>query len=65
MVEHRAEQRHCLRRARLPRLFWLLLLEFVCRGGKQNSYLKSFFLILKQEFGTSRCFYAKRQPEVN
>lgn len=40
ILEHRVEQKCCLRRASLPRLFLLLLLQFVSLEGKQTSYLK-------------------------
>lgn len=40
ILEHRVEQKYCLRHMSLSQLFLLLLLQFVSLEGKQDSYLK-------------------------
>lgn len=59
------EQKYCLRHMSLSWLFLLLLLQFLSLAGKQTSYLKYYYFFFKQEIGTSCCFYAKCQSEVN
>lgn len=40
ILEHRVEQKYCLRHMSLSRLFLLLLFQFVSLEGKQTSYFE-------------------------
>lgn len=56
ILEHKVEQKYCLRHMSLSWLFLLLLLQFVSLAGKQTSYLKLFFFFLNKKLAPAASF---------